>query len=174
MAAEHACDTDTPQRHGALGCQAIRHYRQSYGIPACSRSSSISTRRDAVIGRHPKVNLSQLRRIAASSSSDRAPGTWGCVLDAIVTGDPGRLDRWRHPGIASKTSQPTRGTGTEETEDRHMSAHAPGVGKASLRTRTSRSKAAMRSSQPANTTGSRTAECDSEGAARCESAGAQA
>ena len=171
MAAEHACNTHTPQRHGAIGCQATRHSRRKYGINA-SRATSICTRRDGGIGRHPKVNLDyQPRRTAASSSSDRAPGTCGCGHDAIVTGDPCRLDSLQLPGITSKTSQPTRGTGTEETEDRHMSAHAPGGGKESLRTRTSRSKAARRSIQPGNTTGSRTAECDSEGAARCESPG---
>ena len=179
MAAELAYNTNThtPQRHG-YRCQAIRHYRRTYGIRTSCRASSICTRSDAGIGRHPKVKLDyQPRRTAASSSSDRAPGTCGCGHDAIVTGDPCRLDSLRLPGITSETSHtihPTRGTGTagtKETEDRNRFAHAPGVGKASLRTRTSNFAAARRSIQPGNTTGSRTAECDSEGAARCESPG---
>ena len=181
MAAEHACNTHTPQRHG-YRCQAIRHYRRTYGIRTSCRPSSICTRSDAGIGRHPKVKLDyQPRRTAASSSSDRAPGTCGCGHDAIVTGYPdGRLDSLRLPGYTnettSRTIHPTRGTGTDtaatkESEDRYKFSHAPGVGKASLRTRTSNFAAARRSIQPGNTTGSRTAECASEGAARCESPG---
>ena len=182
MAAEHACNTHTPQRHGPYRCQAIRHYRRTYGIRTSCRPSSICTRSDAGIGRHPKVKLDyQPRRSAASSSSDRAPGTCGCGHVFIVTGYPCRLDSLRLPAgntnETSRTIHPTRGTGTagtKETEDGNKFSHAPGVGKATLRTRTSNVAAARRSIQPiqpGNTTGSRTAECDSEGAARCESPG---
>ena len=181
MAAEHACNTHTPQRHG-YRCQAIRQCGRTYGIRTSWKPSSICTRSDAAIDRRPHVKLDyQPRRSAASSSSDRAPGTCGCGHDAIVTGYPCRLDSLRLPGntneTTSRTIHPTRGTvtagtaGTKETEDGNKFSHAPGVGKATLRTRTSNVAAARRSIQPGNTTGSRTAECDSEGAARCESPG---
>ena len=143
MAAERACDTHTPQRPGAHGKQAIRQSRHSNGNPVCCRPSIIYTRRGAGIGRHPKVNLSRLRRITASFSSDRAPvvGNWGCVHVGIVTGHPGRSDRCQQHGLASKTSQPTRVTGTEDINT--MSGGVPGAGKEILRTRTSSSRRAL-------------------------------
>ena len=144
MASGLAYDNDAPQRHGADGKQAIRQSRQSNGNTVESRSSSIFTRHAVPVGRHPKGSLSQLRSSPDNSSSDSAPGTWGWA--GIATGEPApaRCDRSRQPGDATKSSEPTRGTGTEESEDiTTMSARAPGACKELLRTRTSRSKAGL-------------------------------
>ena len=179
MASERAYDNDAPQRHGADGKQAIRQSRQSNGNAFESRSSSIFTRHAVPVGRHPKGSLSQLRSSPDNSSSDSAPGTWGWA--GIATGEPApaRCDRSRQPGDATKKSEPTRGTGTEESEDiTTMSARAPGACKELLRTRTSRSKAAiaraMRCSRRATGGVYCSGDADSEGAAHCESRGAQA
>ena len=179
MAAEHAYDNDAPQRLGAHGKQAIRQFLQSVRIAASSRSSSIFTRHAVPGGRHPKGSLSQLRSSPDNSSSDRAPGTWGWA--GIATGEPApaRCGRSRQPGDATKSSQTTRGTGTEESEDSTtMSARAPGACKELLRTRTSRSKAgiarAMRCSHRATAGVYCSGDGESEGAGRCESPGAQA
>ena len=179
MASERACGTHTPQRLGADGKQAIRQSRQSNGNAFESRSSSIFTRHAVPVGRHPKGSLSQLRSSPDNSSSDSAPGTWGWA--GIATGEPApaRCGRSRQPGDATKNSEPTRGTGTEESEDSTtMSARAPGACKELLRTRTSRSKAgsarAMRCSRRATAGVYCRADGESEGAGRSESPGAQA
>ena len=136
MAAEKACDYDTPQRHQA-GCTTPQICRQFCGNNVdCRRYNSCT--QSAGIGRHPRARPNQLHLITTSSSSDRAPvaGNRGCAHASIATGLPPTSDRCQQHGLASNTSQPTTVTGTEGSST--ISGGVLGPGKDILRTRISR------------------------------------